>query len=985
MSVLPIQPVLCPNFPKKMLITSMLLLPMGVAVTTHAMLPTIADDAAKSAKAKTAKTTNAKATTADAVNTAPEAIPNSNPDSNYQYPVDKQSLANQFITPTVTMAKIDNFDKPVAKLNHKTPVIGYNKAVDEQINGNILGNNAPSATSNTLTKTQMKQQVQQQLTEVTADPTAANTTTEDNSSADAVSKHQNAAQQTEDIKVTDVINPNDYLPDYKAKEAASVQEGKTQKPVASRQPNVAKNLYNRLFNRGAMALPKAKVTIVNADKNKQPALNIKNALEEVTVEAISDFPATLPRLRQIAREAAEAVGYYNTELSFKQRAADEIIVTVDKVGEPVKVNSRFVEIRGEGGKGENSLPVYEAIENEIPPQQGNVFNHGTYKASKATIEGIAKNNGYFDAKWLDSSVDVILPDNTAEVNLIYDTQQRYKFDDVKVYSIDKKGNITDDPDKLPIKPKLLKQLMTYQKGDPYFQPYVTQFSNNLQATRYFNGIDVDVVLPPEDKTAKGTVNFNNSNEAATPEVANEKAVDTVDGESLNNTNASNKVLDPTIIAPVNFSVDADTKERLSAVKQKAHNLLNAPEDLQLSKDQTNNSKNPLVVVANAVSKLAKKIDSPDDNPILLANANQADKIQKMTPDQVEQAKSVPTYVVLNATKSREAQAGIGYETDVGVRVVGKLNNNLVNRNGLQAGITVAASKDDQQVELNVGYPYKHPLDDRVTGTLGYEHKKNVDDLNSKLSTDTLHAGIARNIKSESGWNRIYSLRYRYDNIDNLTSVDDRANLPPPFNNYDSNVTQQALLAGYALNRTVTDNSLNPTKGYSQRYSIEVGGKGLLTDTNMAILRAGVKGIYSFGEDKKHQVLGSADLGYIYSDDFTNVPYKLRFFAGGDQSIRGYSTDSLAPTSDKFLVGGNALATGSVEYNYQFRPNFRGALFTDFGNAYDLDGKYDNSTKVGVGTGIRWASPIGLVRLDVAAGVSDDGTPIKVYLFIGTPL
>lgn len=330
--------------------------------------------------------------------------------------------------------------------------------------------------------------------------------------------------------------------------------------------------------------------------------------------------------------------------------------------------------------------------------------------------------------------------------------------------------------------------------------------------------------------------------------------------------------------------------------------------------------------------------------------------------------------------------GLGYETDVGVRLTGKYQNNLVNRSGLQTGASVALSKVDQAVEFNASLPYKHPLNDKLTGTVGYQHKE-VDDLVNTFEADTVYASIARNIYHDSGWNRTYSLRYRGDKLTVDPEKYSTDSLPYPFNNYASDYTQQALLAGYAINKTVADNMLTPTWGYSQRYSLEVGAKGALSDTNMAILRAGGTGMYTFGKDNKQQVIGRLDLGYLYSGDFYDVPYRSRFFAGGDSSIRGYNTDSLGPTygGENFLVGGDALAVGSAEYNYEFRPSFRGAVFTDFGNAYDTTGEYDNATAVSIGTGIRWQSPIGLVRLDVAKGLTGDNNDVRLHFFIGSPL
>lgn len=923
-----------------------------------------------------------------------------------------QQLANQTLTPD-----FNNFNQPVATLKQNQPTVGFNASIAN--NAQAVDNSTkpldPDKAINSQKALQQAQVVEQLTTDkptIQADPELAK---------------QNATHQTDDINVTDSINPNDYLPEYQ-QQTASVSAPQAQSTVTADSPNLLKRVYNRVLNRtqGANYLD---ITIANADDAQQPAKNIKAALEQVTVDSVTDFAPSINRLRQIALDAAEAVGYYDAEVSFKHLGGDNIEVTL-KAGEPVTVKNRIVDIRGAGAEGDSALPVYAEMKESLPPKVGDVFNHGAYKASKAMIEGVALTNGFFDGEWLNNSADIILPDNTADVDLVYDTKGRYQFGDVKIYSIDKDGKLNDDPAKLPLKPELLQQLMTYRKGEPYHQPFVTKFANNLSATRYFNAVDMDVVLPSDGATAdirfatNSPTSTPNTPETSTPEtsttensitnvktdnnihdvktnsadkLANNAVVDNNEADNLSITSVTENqstdnspqraVQNPEDIAPINFDIDATTQERLKAIKNKADNLLHAPEDIQLAPEEQNNSKNPLVVVTNAVTQLAKKIDShSDDTPLQLAQAQQQDPIDKLTPQQVYQQKSVPTYVVLNAAKPREAQIGLGYETDVGVRVVGKWENNLVNRNGLQAGVSVGVSKVEQSLEASASYPYKHPLTDKLTGVVGYQHSNSKDVANT-FETESLYANVARNIYRDSGWNRTYSLRYR---TDKLTLGDDGytiENLPYPFNNNASDITQQSLLLGYALSKTVADNILSPTYGYSQRYSAEVGADGVLTDTNMAILRAGVTGLYSFGDNNKHQALGRLDLGYIYSDDFYHVPYRLRFFAGGDQSVRGYANNSLSPKygSDDFLIGGDALAVGSLEYSYLVREGLRAALFTDVGNAYDLSGDNPNSTKVGVGAGIRWASPIGTVRLDLASGLSDGGDPIRLYFFIGSPL
>ncbi len=73
----------------------------------------------------------------------------------------------------------------------------------------------------------------------------------------------------------------------------------------------------------------------------------------------------------------------------------------------------------------------------------------------------------------------------------------------------------------------------------------------------------------------------------------------------------------------------------------------------------------------------------------------------------------------------------------------------------------------------------------------------------------------------------------------------------------------------------------------------------------------------------------------------------------------------------------------MEYNYQFKDGWRAAIFSDVGNAYDKE--ISNPTEYSLGLGIRWRSPIGPIRLDVASGISNDNHPIRLHFFIGSQL
>ncbi|MGX5200558.1 autotransporter assembly complex protein TamA [Aliikangiella sp. IMCC44632] len=100
----------------------------------------------------------------------------------------------------------------------------------------------------------------------------------------------------------------------------------------------------------------------------------------------------------------------------------------------------------------------------------------------------------------------------------------------------------------------------------------------------------------------------------------------------------------------------------------------------------------------------------------------------------------------------------------------------------------------------------------------------------------------------------------------------------------------------------------------------------------------------------------------------NMPSDYRFFAGGDISVRGYEYQTLAPlASDGSVFGGKHLITLSSEIDYQFSNNWRWAFFIDNGNAFnDWNTSKLNSA---LGTGIRWVTPIGSLRFDIAKALN----------------
>ncbi len=963
----------------------------------------------------------------------------------------------------------NDFDAPIATLDSSQPPIGFDSELDQA--------SLPTPSNlETLNMPQDQQDVEE-VAEIMARPiqvSDAVSSGQVDPSADitqqarpdqALAQQQDkpvtgASNQTQDIqaqagagRVPDVVDngdqatpdntldPDDYLPEYQVATdeqalSAGVEQANKSKPSARNSESLVKRAYNKLFNGGVVTLPHVETTVylqqavtdkngisttrlTKADESSQPINNIKAALDETTVQSVVDFTAALPRLRQSALDAARAVGYYDISLKLSQPNSNTIDVIIEKLGEPVRVDSRIVDIRGEGIE----QPEFKELETKLAPQEGDIFNHRVYKNSKAALESLSNTYGYFDQYWLNKSVDIILPDNTADVSLVYNTGDRYEFDEVIFFTYDEATNtLTRDPAKLPVELSLLRQMLDFEAGDPFYRPSITKFGNDLSATRYFNTVNVESILPLDARSAASTLAFDNapanSESNLDPDVNSDQTIGNSNNSSNDNGNAtlsqassadSNtdnnantntdnvtassvssdnaEVVDPADIAPIEFEVDEQTSEKLQAIKQKATRLIQLPNNRVLD-EKTEEAQNFLGKISDSISNVVKKIIPDEERAFRDENFVPPTLEGRITPAQVQENKKVPLYVFVSSDKPRDAQVGLGYGTDTGVRATGKIDYNLINRQGYQAGAEVELSSITKNATIYGSRPWKHPLNDKLEARLTYEEEI-IDKGESTfdLSTQTLKAALARNIRKDSGWNSSYFVNYRLDKLESGVDEIDLQDTPIEF--IFSEPTQQALLFGYGINKTDVNNVINPTSGIRQYYSIEGGTESLATDTDMAIVRAGVSGLYSFGEDNKHQLLGSFNTGYIWADDFESVPYKLRFFAGGDRSIRGYDYESLSPvfessvTDKSYLTGGQVLAVGSAEYNYEFIPGFRGAVFTDVGNAYDTD--FDTETKVGVGVGIRWASPVGTVRVDVAAGVSEESIPVRLHFFIGSPL
>lgn len=164
----------------------------------------------------------------------------------------------------------------------------------------------------------------------------------------------------------------------------------------------------------------------------------------------------------------------------------------------------------------------------------------------------------------------------------------------------------------------------------------------------------------------------------------------------------------------------------------------------------------------------------------------------------------------------------------------------------------------------------------------------------------------------------------------------------------------------------------------------------LQDTGSGVRLLGEGRAYrSFGADDRFTLAGRARAGTVFGPDLQDTPRDYLFWSGGGGSVRGQPYESLGVEviqgpDGPVLTGGMSVANVTAELRAQVRPKIGVVAFADAGQVW-AEGGFAGATDwhAGAGVGIRYRTPIGPLRLDVAGPVGGDtGEGVQVYLGLG---
>jgi translocation and assembly module TamA len=192
---------------------------------------------------------------------------------------------------------------------------------------------------------------------------------------------------------------------------------------------------------------------------------------------------------------------------------------------------------------------------------------------------------------------------------------------------------------------------------------------------------------------------------------------------------------------------------------------------------------------------------------------------------------------------------------------------------------------------------------------------------------------------------------------------------------------QSLTANVDLAKRDVDSLLLPTKGTALLLQNAVGYARSSTADSGPLARSYARVLYFRPLPKQWNATLRVEAGQVFARDAVGVPDTLLFRAGGEDSVRGYEYRSLGPKVNGTLTSGRSLFTASAEIAHPVSPKLPqlwGAAFIDAGNAARRFS--DIKPVVGVGVGVRYRSPIGPLKLDVAYGVEE--RRVRMHLSAG---
>lgn len=314
---------------------------------------------------------------------------------------------------------------------------------------------------------------------------------------------------------------------------------------------------------------------------------------------------------------------------------------------------------------------------------------------------------------------------------------------------------------------------------------------------------------------------------------------------------------------------------------------------------------------------------------------------------------VPIEVTAEENERSRYRVGFGYGTDTGGRLTLGFQRRYVNRQGhwFDAEAQLAEVRNSAAVGYNI--PLARPSHEyfRISAKSQYEELADAETRSNEL-------GMSR-VRVLGNWQQTI-----YTNLRRETSY-------LPEGAFDSD----SVIPGASWLSNRMDNPIYPTRGYKFYADLHGSHPSLGSDETYIQLR--LQGRRAWPLTERLRFFTRLDLGITGIEKPEKLPVSERFFAGGDQSVRGFDYNRIGPQDgDGNVIGGRFLAVGSIQLDYKLTESWGASVFVDSGDAFNETADFEAFT--GYGVGVIWFSPVGPVRLSIARPTDSALVPKSGY-------
>jgi translocation and assembly module TamA len=335
---------------------------------------------------------------------------------------------------------------------------------------------------------------------------------------------------------------------------------------------------------------------------------------------------------------------------------------------------------------------------------------------------------------------------------------------------------------------------------------------------------------------------------------------------------------------------------------------------------------------------------------------------EVRPEQRDrQSRIVPVRITSEPNRRHIYTIAAGYGTDTGARGTIGWEDRRFNESGHRLRAQIRASRIDNSIGANYIVPWTDPALEKLSyGVRVYEEQR----ADVETRGGTFSVGLTQ---VRGKWQRVLSVA--------LDRTEDTVTTSSGGSPLVSESQSLLLVPGVTFARLPPD--FLGVNAVPRGFQAEVLASTTSLGSDTDFTRVDLRDDRTFRLTDKWGLRLRGEIGASAVGEFQDLPAQYRFFAGGDNSVRGYGYEELSPVdADGNKVGGRHLLTASVELQRNLPRNLVGAVFMDAGNAFN---KFGDPLEYSVGIGLRYRLPFLSIGIDVAQSISDTSRSPRLHI------